>query len=89
MPQRCPPTPTLPSGEGRGGAYAILRIHTALPEAQPLRHAPWRDARMEIGKLTIDPLAIGALVGFGSLLLIMFGLAIFIWMKAGKKPGEL
>lgn len=44
---------------------------------------------MEIGKLTIDPLAIGALVGFGSLLLIMFGLAIFIWMKAGKKPGEL
>ena len=44
---------------------------------------------MQIGNLTIDPLAVGALVGFGSLLVIMFILIIWIWRKAGKGPGEV
>ena len=42
-----------------------------------------------MGNLTVDPLAIAALVGFGTLIAITLGLFIFIWRKAGKKPGEL
>lgn len=41
-----------------------------------------------MGNLTVDPLAIAALVGFGSLLLISGGLVAFLIMKAGKAPGE-
>lgn len=44
---------------------------------------------MEIGKLFIDPLAIAALVGFGTLVLIMLGIFIWLWRKAGKDAGEL
>ena len=42
-----------------------------------------------MGNLTVDPLAIAALVGFGALVLIALGLFVWIWRKAGKKPGEL
>ncbi|WP_267889989.1 hypothetical protein [Henriciella aquimarina] len=42
-----------------------------------------------MGNLTVDPLAIGALIGFGCLMLIMIGLVVWLVLKAGKKPGEL
>ncbi|MEM5518660.1 hypothetical protein WNY37_17005 [Henriciella sp. AS95] len=44
---------------------------------------------MEIGNLSIDPLAVMALIGFGSLVAITLGLFIWLWRKSGKKPGEL
>lgn len=48
-----------------------------------------RHGVMQIGNLTIDPLAVGALAGFGSLLVIMIILIVWIWRKAGKGPGEV
>ena len=44
---------------------------------------------MEIGTLSIDGLAVMALVGFGSLIAITLTLFIWLWRKSGKKPGEL
>ena len=40
-------------------------------------------------KLSVDPLAIAALVGFGSLVLIGVGLTVWISRQSAKKPGEL
>ena len=40
-------------------------------------------------KLSVDPLAIAALVGFGSLVLIGVGLTVWIIRQSAKKPGEL
>lgn len=42
-----------------------------------------------MGNLVIDPLAIAALVGFGSLVLIVVGISVWFVRQAGKKPGEL
>lgn len=44
---------------------------------------------MDIGKLSIDALAVMALIGFTSLVGITLGLFFWLWHKAGKKPGEL
>ena len=41
-----------------------------------------------MGNLTVDPLAIAALVGFGSLLLISGGITLWLIKQAGKAPGE-
>jgi len=41
-----------------------------------------------MSNLTVDPLAIAALAGFGTLLLVMAGITIWILRQAGKKPGE-
>jgi len=41
-----------------------------------------------MGNLFFDPLAIAALVGFGSLLLITGGIFVWLLRKAGKAPGE-
>lgn len=41
-----------------------------------------------MGNLIIDPLAIAALVGFGSLILISVGIFAWLWRKAGKAAGE-
>lgn len=41
-----------------------------------------------MGNLIIDPLAIAALVGFSSLLLISGAIFVWLWRKAGKAPGE-
>ena len=38
--------------------------------------------------MIIDPLAIAALIGFGILLLISFGLIAWVWKQSGKAPGE-
>ena len=43
---------------------------------------------MYVGKLFIDPLAIAALVGFGTLILITLGLTIWLIRKSGKSAGE-
>lgn len=42
-----------------------------------------------MGNLHVDPLAIAALVGFGTLILIGGGLTVWLIKKAGKAPGEL
>ncbi|HPE49234.1 MAG TPA: hypothetical protein PLR76_12585 [Hyphomonas sp.] len=39
-----------------------------------------------MGNLHFDPLAIGALVGFGSLVLIMAGITVWIVRKAFSAP---
>ncbi|MEE2877394.1 MAG: hypothetical protein VX593_00190 [Pseudomonadota bacterium] len=44
---------------------------------------------MDIGKLSIDALAVGALAGFGALVLITLGLVFWFIRQSGKKPGEL
>lgn len=41
-----------------------------------------------MGNLIYDPLAITALVGFGSLLLISGGIFVWLFRKAGKAPGD-
>ena len=41
-----------------------------------------------MGNLYVDPLAIAALVGFGSLVLISIGITVWFVVKAGKAPGE-
>lgn len=41
-----------------------------------------------MSNLIFDPLAIAALVGFGSLLLISGGIFVWLFRKAGKAPGE-
>ena len=41
-----------------------------------------------MGNLTVDPLAIAALIGFGSLVLISVGLAAWLWKQSGKSAGE-
>ena len=41
-----------------------------------------------MGNLIVDPLAIGALVGFASLLVISIGIFAWLIVKAGKAPGE-
>lgn len=43
---------------------------------------------MQIGNLTIDTLAVGALAGFGLLLLVVASITIWILRQAGKAPGE-
>ena len=42
-----------------------------------------------MGNLIVDPLAIAALVGFGTLLLITGGITVWLIRKASKGPGEL
>ena len=42
-----------------------------------------------MGNLTVDPLAIAALVGFGSLVLICVGITVWFVRQSMKKPGEL
>ena len=44
---------------------------------------------MQFGNLHIDPLAVAALIGFGSLILIMLILTVWFLWKASKGPGEL
>ncbi|MEQ9506636.1 MAG: hypothetical protein RLO80_10235 [Hyphomonas sp.] len=41
-----------------------------------------------MNNLTVDPLAIAALVGFGSLLVVMLGITVWIVRQAGKSSGE-
>jgi hypothetical protein len=41
-----------------------------------------------MASLTIDPLAIAALVGFGTLLVVMFTITIWILRQSGKSAGE-
>ncbi|MDP1555450.1 MAG: hypothetical protein Q8S09_07695 [Hyphomonas sp.] len=41
-----------------------------------------------MGNLTIDPLAIAALVGFGTLLIVMAGITFWILRQSGKSSGE-
>lgn len=41
-----------------------------------------------MGRLTVDPLAIAALVGFGSLIVVCIGLVAFVMIKAGKQAGD-
>ena len=43
---------------------------------------------MQIAGLTIDSLAVAALVGFGSLLLVMGGITIWLLRQMGKSAGE-
>jgi len=38
--------------------------------------------------LTIDPLAVAALVGFGTLLVVTAGITIWILRQSGKSAGE-
>ncbi len=42
-----------------------------------------------MGKLTVDPLAIAALAGFGTLVAIVLGITIWFIRQSTKKPGEL
>jgi hypothetical protein len=42
-----------------------------------------------MGNLHVDPLAIAALVGFGSLIMIGVGLTVWLVRMAGKAPGDL
>jgi hypothetical protein len=41
-----------------------------------------------MASLTIDPLAIAALVGFGTLLVVMVTITIWILRQSGKSAGE-
>ncbi|WP_291200037.1 hypothetical protein [Hyphomonas sp.] len=41
-----------------------------------------------MGSLTIDPLAIAALVGFGTLLVVVSGITIWLVVQATKSAGE-
>ena len=41
-----------------------------------------------MGNLTVDPLAIGALVGFGCLVAISLGIALWLYKQSGKAAGE-
>ncbi len=41
-----------------------------------------------MANLTIDPLAIAALVGFGTLLIVMASITIWILRQSGKSSGE-
>lgn len=43
---------------------------------------------MQIGNLTIDPLAVGALAGFGALVLVMIGITAWLLRQMGKAAGE-
>lgn len=42
-----------------------------------------------MGNLVVDPLAIAALVGFGTLIMVGVGLTVWLIRKAGKAEGEL
>lgn len=41
-----------------------------------------------MGNLTIDSLAIAALAGFGSLLIVMVGITLWLVRQSGKSSGE-
>lgn len=41
-----------------------------------------------MGNLIVDPLAIAALVGFGSLLLITIGITVWLIRQSGKAAGD-
>jgi len=41
-----------------------------------------------MGNLSVDPLAIAALVGFGTLIGICVGISIWVYKKSGKPAGE-
>ena len=41
-----------------------------------------------MSNLTVDPLAIAALVGFGILVLMTLGIAIWFVRQAGKSAGD-
>ncbi|HRJ00536.1 MAG TPA: hypothetical protein PKV67_07135 [Hyphomonas sp.] len=43
---------------------------------------------MQIGNLTVDPLAVAALAGFGFLLVVMLSITLWILRQAGKSAGE-
>lgn len=38
--------------------------------------------------LTVDPLAIAGLVGFGTLILVIAGITVWIARQSGKSSGE-
>jgi hypothetical protein len=42
-----------------------------------------------MGNLSVDALAIAALIGFSSLLLIGAGLTAWLWKQSGKSEGDL
>ena len=42
----------------------------------------------DMGTLTVDPLAIAALIGFGFLLLVCMGLVVFVMLMARKQAGD-
>ena len=44
---------------------------------------------MDIGKLSIDPLAVMALAGFGALVAITIGITVWFIRQSGKGPGEV
>jgi hypothetical protein len=48
-----------------------------------------REMHMDIAKLTVDALAVLALIGFTVLVGLTMGLFFWLWHKAGKEPGEL
>ncbi len=39
-------------------------------------------------QLTVDPLAIAGAVGFGTLILVMAGITIWVLRQSGKSSGE-
>jgi len=41
-----------------------------------------------MGSLTVDALAIAALVGFGTLMVVVAGITIWLVVKATKSAGE-
>ena len=41
-----------------------------------------------MGNLTIDPLAIAALVGFGALVVVVLAITVWVVRQAMKSPGE-
>ncbi len=43
---------------------------------------------MQIGNLTIDPLAVAGLAGVGALVLVMTGITVWIVRQMGKAAGE-
>jgi hypothetical protein len=43
---------------------------------------------MQIAGLTVDPLAVAALFGFGSLLFVMGAITIWVVRQSGKSAGE-
>lgn len=41
-----------------------------------------------MGNLTVDPLAIAALVGFGTLMVVVAGITFWLVVQATKSAGE-
>lgn len=47
-----------------------------------------QEAQMQVAGLTVDPLAVAALAGFGTLLVVMITITVWIVRQAGKSAGE-